>query len=200
MTANHQKGDHMKTLAMITAAALAGLALPAAAAPVSYTLDPDHTIPRFEVMHNHFSNHIGAFMKSAGKAMLDVEAKTGSVEVTIQTASFMTGHEFMEKFSKSKEFFDVEQFPTMTFKSTRMTFAGDKPATVEGNFTLLGITRPITLTVTNFNCAPHPRNKKEQCGGNLTGQIKRSDYGMKAFIPVVGDDVKLMIQVESFKD
>jgi polyisoprenoid-binding protein YceI len=191
----------MKHLAEATVLALTStFAATTMAAPVSYTLDPDHTIPRFEVMHNHFSNHIGAFMKSAGKAMLDVEAKTGSVEVTIQTASFTTNHDFMEKFTKSKEFLDVEQFPTMTFKSTRMTFSGDKPASVEGNLTLLGVTKPVTLTFTNFNCGQHPRNKKEQCGGNLLGQIKRSDYGMKAFIPVVGDEVKLLIQVESFKD
>ncbi|CAN0400357.1 unnamed protein product [Phaeothamnion confervicola] len=191
----------MKRLAAATVLTLTStFAATTMAAPVSYTLDPDHTIPRFEVMHNHFSNHIGAFMKSAGKAVLDVEAKTGSVEVTIQTASFMTGHEFMEKFTKSKEFLDVEQFPTMTFKSTRMTFSGDKPASVEGNLTLLGVTKPVTLTFTNFHCGQHPRNKKEQCGGNLLGQIKRSDFGMKAFIPVVGDEVKLLIQVESFKD
>ncbi len=191
----------MKTFATTLAAfALSAFAGSASAAPVSYTLDPDHTIPRFEVMHNFFSNHIGAFLKAAGKAVLDVEARTGSVEVTIQTASFLTGHAFMENFVKSKEFFDVEQFPTMSFRSTRFTYQGDKPATVEGNFTLLGVTKPVVLTVTNFHCGQHPRNKKEQCGGNLVGQIKRSDYGMKTFIPIVGDEVKLMIQVEGFKD
>ena len=190
----------MKRLISAAAFGLALTGLPVAAAPVSYTLDPEHTIPRFEVMHNHFSNHIGAFMKSAGKAMLDFEAKTGNVEVTIQTASFTTNHDFMEKFTKSKEFLDVEQFPTMTYRSTRISFAGDKPSVVEGNLTLLGVTRPVTLNFTYFNCGQHPRNKKEQCGGNLVGQIKRSDFGMKAFIPVVGDEVKLLIQVESFKD
>lgn len=185
---------------IITAIALATLAQCASAAPVSYTLDPDHTVPRFEIMHNGFSNHIGAFTKSAGKAVLDAEGKTGSVEVTIQSASFLTGHAFMETFMKSKEFFNVEQFPAMTFRSTRIRYEGDKPAVVDGEFTLLGVTRPITLNFTNFTCGQHPRSKKDQCGGNLTGQIRRSDYGMKAFIPVVGDEVKLMIQVEAFKD
>ena len=191
----------MKTFTTALAAfALSAFAGSTSAAPVSYTLDPDHTIPRFEVMHNFFSNHVGAFMKAAGKAVLDVEARSGSVEVTIHTASFLTGHAFMENFVKSKEFFDVEQFPTMSFRSTRFTYQGDKPATVEGNFTLLGVTKPVVLSVTNFHCGQHPRNKKDQCGGNLVGQIKRSDYGMKTFIPVVGDEVKLMIQVEAFKD
>lgn len=181
-------------------AALSLFVCAAQAAPVAYTLDPDHTVPRFEILHNHFSFHTGAFMKSAGKAMLDTDAKTGSVEVTIQSASFLTGHAFMEGVMKGKDFFNVEQFPIMSFKSTRMSFAGDKPSAVEGEFTLLGVTKPVTLTFTNFNCGQHPRSKKDQCGGNLTGQIKRSDFGMKAFIPAVADDVKLMIQVEAFKD
>ena len=187
-------------LATLIATAAAIFAAPAAASPAAYTLDPDHTIPRFEIMHNHFSMHMGAFMKSAGKAVLDNVAKSGSVEVTIQSASFLSGHAFMEGVMKGKDFFNVEQFPTMTFKSTRITWQGERPNVVEGNFTLLGVTRPITLTFTNFACGQHPMNKKEQCGGNLVGQIKRSDFGMKAFIPAVADDVKLMIQVEAFKD
>lgn len=172
----------------------------AQAAPVAYTLDPDHTVPRFEVMHNGFSLHTGMFTKSAGKAVLDVEARTGSVEVAIQTASFLTGHAFMEGVMKGKDFFNVEQFPTMSFKSTRFTYAGDKPATVEGELTLLGVTRPVSLTFTHWACGQHPRSKKDQCGGNLAGSLKRSDFGMKAFLPAIGDDVKLNIQVEAFKD
>lgn len=184
----------------MTFAAIALAALPAFAAPVAYTLDPDHTVPRFEVLHNNFSLHTGMFMKSAGKAMIDTDAKAGSVEVTIQSSSFLSGHAFMEGVMKGKDFFNVEQFPTMGFKSTRFTFAGDKPATVEGEFTMLGVTRPVTLTFTYWACGQHPRTKKEQCGGNLSGQIKRSDFGMKAFIPAVADDVRFNIQVEAFKD
>jgi polyisoprenoid-binding protein YceI len=106
----------------------------------------------------------------------------------------------MEKFVKDKEFFDVTRFPVMTFRSTGMRFEGDRPAVVDGELTMLGVTRPVTLTFTRFACGQHPRNKKEQCGGNLVGQIKRSDFGMTAYIPVVGDEVKLLIQVEAFKD
>ena len=176
------------------------LPLVAAAAPVSYTLDPEHTIPRFEVLHNSFSAHMGSFMKAAGKATLDMADKSGSVEVTIESASLLTGHAFMEGIVKDKDFFNVKEFPVMTFKSRRITFQGDKPAQVEGDFTMIGVTRPLTLTFTYFNCGQHPRTKKEQCGGNLTGQIKRSDFGMKAYIPAVADDVRLLIQVEAFKD
>src|SRR5262245_20699339 len=185
----------------IVGAALAAVVVGAAdAAPVSYTLDPDHTIPRFEVMHNGFSNHIGVFNRAAGKATLDAAAGSGSVEVTVQTASFLSGHEVMEKVVKSKDFFDVERFPTMTYRSARMQWEGGKPRTMEGDLTLMGVTRPVVLTFTYFACGQHPRNKKEQCGGNLVGTLKRSDFGMSSFIPAIGDDVRLLIQVEAFKD
>lgn len=187
----------MKRLA---AAVLYTVALSAAAAPVSYTLDPDHTVPRFEILHNGFSNHIGLFNKAAGKAVLDTDAKTGTVEVTVQTASFLSGHAFMESVVKDKDFFNVERFPTMTFRSTGMRFQGDQPAAVDGELTILGVTKPVTLTFTRFACGQHPRNKKDQCGGNLVGEIKRSDFGMKAYLPAIADDVKLLIQVEAFKD
>ena len=181
--------------------ALAILASAAAvAAPASYTLDPDHTIPRFEVNHNGFSFHAGAFMKSSGKAMLDTEANTGNVEVTIQTASFLSGHPKMEEIMKSHDFMNIDKFPVMTFKSAKFNFQGDKPATVDGELTRLGVSRPVTLTAVNFACGQHPRTKKDQCGGNFTAQIKRSDFGMKAFIPAIADGVKLNIQVEAFKD
>jgi polyisoprenoid-binding protein YceI len=192
-------GGIMKyTLGLAAIAALATSTVQAA--PIAFTLDPDHTIPRFEIMHNGFSKYIGAFTKSAGKAMLDREAKTGSVEVTTETGSFLTGHAFMEGFVKGKTFLNVEAFPTMSFKSSRFEYKGDVPAVVHGELTLLGVTKPVTLTFTNFACGQHPRSKKDQCGGNLVGEIKRSNFDMTAFIPAVGDEMTLMIEVEAFKD
>jgi polyisoprenoid-binding protein YceI len=184
----------------VLVAACAAVASAAHAAPASYTLDPDHTIPRFEIMHNGFSNHIGMFMKSSGKATLDPVAGTGSVVVAIETASFLSGHAFMEKVVKGPDFFDVERFPAMTFRSSRFEFRDGKPSFVEGDLTILGATRPVKLVFTHFACGQHPRSKKDQCGGNLVTTIKRSDFGMKAFIPAIGDDVRLLIQVEAFKD
>jgi polyisoprenoid-binding protein YceI len=178
------------------ALAAAGLAQ---AAPANYEIENAHTFPKFEVSHNGFSNHTGIFTKTSGKMVLDLEAKTGTLDITVDTAAISTGIAPMEKYLQSKEFFNVEQYPTMSYRGSRFRFEGDKLVAVEGELTLLGVTRPLTLTVTNFVCGQHPRTKKEECGANAVGQLKRSDYGMKAFIPLIGDDIKLMIQSEAYK-
>lgn len=166
----------------------------------SYTLDPGHTFPRFEINHFGFSTHHGQFNKTTGKLVLDRAAKTGSVEIKVDTASISTGDPALEKHLRSDDFFNVQKFPTMTFKSKSLKFNGDVPAAAEGELTLLGVTRPLKLTISHVRCAPHPMLKKEDCGAEVTGTLKRSDFGMKAYIPAVGDEVTLRIQVEALKD
>jgi polyisoprenoid-binding protein YceI len=192
----------MKLLAQGAAALLcASFSLAAHAAPENYTIEPNHTIPRFSVNHLGFSTHVAQFSKSAGKITLDTAAKSGSLDITIQAASFNGGgNEAFEKHVRGPDFFDVEKFPTMTYKSTKFNFNGDNLASVEGQFTMLGVTKPVTLTVTGFRCGNHPFNKKPMCGADATAKLKRSEFGMKTFIPAVSDEVALMIQVEALKD
>ena len=171
------------------------------AAPESYTVDPNHTIPRFSIGHLGFSTHMAQFSKTAGKIMLDTAAKTGSLDITIQAASFNGGgNEAFEKHVRGPEFFDVEKFPALTYKSSKFNFTGDNLTSVEGSFTMLGVTKPLTLTVTGFRCGNHPFNKKAMCGADATAKLKRSDFGMKTFLPAISDEVTLMIQVEALKD
>lgn len=172
----------------------------AATAADSYTLDPAHTFPRFEINHFGFSTHHGQFNKTAGKLVLNRAAKTGSVEITVDTASISTGDPALEKHLRSDDFFNVAKFPAMTFKSKSVKFNGDVPASAEGELTLLGVTRPLTLAITRIRCAPHPMLKKEDCGAEVTGTLKRSEFSMKAYVPAVGDEVTLRIQVEALKD
>ena len=191
--------NHMKFLAAAGAAAL--LSLSVHAAPESYTVDPNHTNPRFSINHLGFSTHVAQFSKPAGKITLDIAAKTGSLDITIQSASFNGGgNEAFEKHVRGPDFFDAEKFPTMTYRSTRFNFSGDNLASVEGEFTMLGVTKPLTLTVTSFRCGNHPFNKKAMCGADATAKLKRSEFGMKTFLPAVGDEVTLMLQVEALKD
>ena len=182
---------------LILAAAL--LTAPAYAAD-SYTVDSRHTWPVFEVSHMGFSTQRGRFNNSSGKIMLDTAAKKGSVELVIQAASIDMGLEKWDEHMKSDEFFNVAQYPTMRFVSDKLVFDGDKVVGAEGSFTLLGVTKPMTLTLSNFRCAPHPMNKKHTCGADATATLKRSEFGMTKFLPGLGDEVKISVPVEAVKD
>ena len=184
-------------IASIVVAAL--FAVPVIAAD-TYTNDPAHTYPTFEVSHLGFSTMRGRFNKTAAKITLDKAAKTGSVEATIDAASLDTGWPKRDEHLRSGDFFNVEKFPTVTFKSDSFKFDGDKVVTVPGQLTMLGITKPVTLQIANFKCAPHPMLKREDCGAELSTTIKRSDFGMSFGLPAVGDDIKIAIELEAIKD
>lgn len=185
-----------KPLTLIAAALLAA---PACAAD-NYTVDPNHTWPVFEVNHLGFSTQRGRFNSSSGKITLDTAAKKGSVELVIETASLDMGFDKWDEHMKSDEFFNVKFFPTMRFVSDRLVFDGDKVVAAEGSFTLLGVTKPLTLTVSNFRCAPHPMLKKPACGADITATLKRSEFGMTKFVPAVSDEVKISVPVEAVKE
>jgi polyisoprenoid-binding protein YceI len=181
----------------------------ALAAPESYTLDPYHTYPYFTVSHLGVGNMMGRFDKTTGKFTIDTAAKTGTVELVIETASLNTGDNergsrprARDEHLKTADFFNVAEFPRMTYKGTATRFNGDAPAQIDGQVTLLGVTRPLNLTVDNWKCMPDPRTKGQRyfCGGNASGSIKRSEFGMKYGLPAVGDEIKLMIMIEGFRD
>jgi polyisoprenoid-binding protein YceI len=183
---------------LITGALTAAATL--AAAQESYTADPNHTVPSFEVTHGgDFTITRGMFQKTAGKITLDRTAKTGSIEIVIDTASVTTGHAKRDELLRSDSYFNVSRFPSMTFRSQNLKFSGDKPVSAEGELTLLGISKPVSLAITSFKCRPHPVNKRDQCGADGTAQIKRSEFGMTR-LSSAGDDVKILFQIEAYKD
>ncbi|BCL75901.1 polyisoprenoid-binding protein [Jeongeupia sp. HS-3] len=184
---------------LILAATVATLASAAFAAPENYAIDPSHTAAHFAVSHLGFSTQFGSFDKTSGNIVLDAEKKTGSVDISIDTASIDSGWDARDKHLKGEDFFNVEKYPTATFKSKNLKFDGDKLVAVDGDFTLLGVTKPLTLAVSDFKCGPHPMMKKAWCGAAASATLKRSDFGMKAYLPGVGDEVKLTIQVEAGK-
>ena len=186
-----------KTLATL---ALSAVLSASAFAADSYTIDPSHTFPVFEVNHFGFTNQRGRFNRSAGKITLDVAAKKGSVDLTIDTTSLDMGFDTWDKHMSADGFFNTEKFPTMTFKSEQLVFDGDKVVAAEGSFTLLGVTKPLRLAVNNFRCGPHPFTKKAMCGADVSATIKRSDFGMVKFVPAVSDEVKISSPVEAYKD
>ncbi len=185
-------------IAALVAGALA--TLPAVAAPESYSLDSRHTFPSFELNHLGFSIQRGRFNKTAGKITLDSAARKGTADITIDAASIDTGLDKLEEHLRGEDFFNVAKFPTITFKGDQFAFDGDKVKSVAGTLTILGVSKPVTLTAAYFHCADHPMTKKKACGGDFTTTIKRTDFGMKYAVPAVADDVTLRIQVEAFKD
>jgi polyisoprenoid-binding protein YceI len=185
----------------------AAISLPAAAATESYTIDPLHTYPNFMVEHWGLSMMSGRFDKTTGKFSFDRAAKSGAVELVIETGSVTTGDNdkgarprSRDEHLRAADFFNAAEFPRMTFRSTKVAFQGDLPSSIEGNLTLLGVTKPVTLTLERFKCGQNPFNKKDRCGGNAVGKIKRSDFGMKTAIGPVGDEIALNISFEGDKD
>ena len=182
-------------------AVLFAASLPLAAhAGDSYTIDPAHTYPHFSISHLGFSTMQGRFDSTRGKIMLDSAAGTGSLDISIDAASISTGFAKRDNHLKSPDFFNAAEFPAITYKSDKMNFKKGVPVSVEGNLTLLGVSKPVMLTISEFVCGTNPMRKKEECGAAVTAQIKRSDFGMKFGLPGIGDEVRLVFEVEAYKD
>ncbi len=169
------------------------------AAPETYMIEPSHSMPRFEYSHFGYSIQLSRFDKISGSITLDRAKKKGSVDVTIDAKSVNTGSALFNEHIQAADFFDTEMFPVITYKSDKVKFDGDKVVSVEGDLTVKGITKPVTLTVNSFLCMPHPMVKKEACGVTATTRIKRSDFDMSKHVPYVGDEVTLTLPVEAIK-
>jgi len=185
----------MKKMIIIAATLL----FPVSSMADSYTIDPSHTFPNFTINHLGFSTLHGRFDKTSGTLTMDKAKGTGSVDITIDVASVSTGFKKRDDHLRSPDFFNAVEFPTITFKSTKVTFNGDG-ATVVGDLTMKGVTKSVSLAVDSINCGMHPFSKKPVCGFNATTTLKRSDFGIKYALPAVGDEVALSIEVEAAKN
>lgn len=181
------------------------LPLSAMAAPTTYVMDTQHSFPNFSINHLGMTTIHGRFDKMTGTITLDQAAKTGSLEAKIATASVNTGDakhadgsRSRDEHLRSADFFNSAEFPDVVFKSTRFNFKGEEVESVDGTLSMLGVTKPVKLSVTAFKCAPHPFNKKPMCGADVQTSIKRTDWGMKFGVPAISDEVKLTISVEAY--
>lgn len=192
----------MKKLSKLSAALIlaATIAAPALAAPETFNVEPTHTFPRFSYNHLGYSVQLSRFDKTSGKVVFDKAAKTGSVDIVINTKSVSTGSDVFNEHIQGEDFLDTAKYPTATFKSTKVVFEGDKPARIEGNLTLKGVTKPVTLTVTSFQTMPHPMVKKDALGANAFTTVKRTDFNMGKNAPYVGDEVRIDIAIEAIKE
>ena len=188
------------TKRFLVAALIAGIAGPSFAASETWVIDPMHTYPNFEFSHMGVSIWRGKFDKTSGTITIDRAAKTGSVDITVDPASINFGLQAMDDKARSEDFFNVATYPTATYNG-KIKFVGDVPATIDGEITLLGVTKPLTLTINSSRCIPHPMTKKELCGADAQGEVNWSEFGMKWSKYGEGDAGKtlLRIQVEASK-
>jgi polyisoprenoid-binding protein YceI len=183
--------------ALIAATFFAVFAGQAIAAPQTYSVDSSHTFPRFSYDHMGLSKQVLSFKKTTGTVVLDKEAKDANVDIVIDMTSVNTGFDPFNGHIQGADFLDTAQFPTATFKSTKVVFDGDKPVSVEGDLTIKGVTKPITLKINSFFNGQHPMLKKDAIGANATGVISRTAFNAGRFAPGVGDEVTLDIALEA---
>jgi polyisoprenoid-binding protein YceI len=186
----------MNRIVLASMAALVGAS--AFAAPVTYTLDPAHTYPSFSADHfGGLSVWRGKFNSTSGKVVYDKDAKSGSIDVTVDINSINFGMPKLDEHAKSAEIFDAAKYPTATFSGKFTKFNGSGPAEAQGTLTMHGVTKPVTLKVDSFKCMQSPLTKKEVCGVEVSSTINRADFGVN-----YGDkygfnqEVKLQIQAE----
>jgi polyisoprenoid-binding protein YceI len=173
----------------------------ATAASTTYSVDPDHTHPSFEVDHfGGVSIWRGTFKKTSGTVVIDTVAKTGKVDVVIDTATVDFAHDKLNEHVSSPEMLDVAKYPTAEYKGKFVEFANGAPKTISGDLTLHGVTKPVTLTINSFKCFQNPMLKKEVCGADASGTFNRAEFGVN-YGQQYGfkQDVLLRIQVEGVK-
>lgn len=182
----------------LTFACTIALSAAAAAEPVTYDLDPDHTYPSFEADHmGGLSTWRGKFNRSSGTVVLDRAARTGSIDVTVDMKSVDFGHDEMNRHAMAADILDVERYPTAVFKGKFTEFDGDVPEKARGELTLHGVTRSITLDIDDFKCIMHPMTKREACGADVSAEFNRADYGIDFALNMgFKPEVELKIQVE----
>ena len=189
-----------KSLVSLFAVAAATVMTAGAAQAATYAIDPTHTFVTFEISHFGATTNRGRFDKKQGSVEFDRTAKTGKVDITIDTTSVNTGTPPFDKHLQSADLFDAAKHPTIKFVSDKFAFNGDKVSEVTGQLTLLGKTAPITLKATQFNCYDSPMLKREVCGGDFEATIDRTQWGMNYGVEWgFPKNVRLVVQIEAVK-
>lgn len=191
---------NLLTRSLLTTLPVALLTGQSIAAPETYVIDSKHTFPRFSYSHFGFSMQQSQFDNTTGVIVLDRVARTGSVEVTMDMKSVNTGSTLFNEHIQRTDFLDTSHYPTARFQSTQVSFKGEQPDAIQGNLTIKGITKPVTLKVESFQLMHHPMLKKDALGANASTTIKRSEFNAGQYAPQVGDDMTIDIAVEAIRE
>lgn len=188
-----------QTFAFVLSAGLSAIAASSFAASTTYVIDADHTYPSFEADHlSGLSVWRGKFNRTSGRIVLDRQAEKGEVEVHVDIAGIDFGNDGMNEAARGGMLFDVAKYPQTTYRGRLAAFRDGVPGEVDGELTLHGVTRPLTLRIRSFKCMPHPVLKREVCGADALAAFERDDFGMDAGKDYGFDmTVTLRIQVEA---
>ena len=187
----------MRALKYLALAGLLGAAVSVQAAPVTYKLDPSHTMVLFSWNHFGYSNPTADFGLGEGTLVFDEQhPAASSVQVTLPLAMLDTHVPALDKHLKEPDFFNADKYPVVTFKSTAVQPLGGNKFKVTGNLTVHGVTKVVVLDATLNKIGPHPMSKAQTIGFDATARIKRSDFGMGAYVPNVSDAVNIRITTE----
>ncbi|AIY41447.1 putative signal peptide protein [Collimonas arenae] len=165
-----------------------------------YLIDSEHTFSYFEYNHWGLSMQRSRFDLTTGSIELDRDSQSGNIEIDIDAASISTGSDNFNQIMRSSDFFDAANFPKISFKSSSLHFEGPQLTAVDGDLTIKGISHPVTLQISNFNCRFMLIYGKQTCGANGSASILRSDYKLGRYVPFVSDAVTLHISVEAIKE
>lgn len=175
-----------------------GLTGPALAAEMRYRIDPAHSHAEFAVSHMGISTFHGKMTAINGTIRLDPETGAGQIEAQLDAEALVTGDASLDRVLRGPEYFNTEQFPSLRFVASKLTFAQGKLQQAEGELTLLGQTRPVTLQVEHTGCVKNFFTKfRDTCGADATVILRRSEFGMTRFPSLIGDEVKVNIAIEA---
>jgi polyisoprenoid-binding protein YceI len=188
----------MRALRYLLLAGLLGAAVTAQAAPVTYKMDPGHTDVLFSWNHFGFSNPTANLGLGDGTIVFDEKnPANSSVDVTLPLANLDTHVTKLDEHLKKPDFFDADKYPTVTFKSTKVQAVGGNKFKVTGDLTVHGVTKPVVLDATLNKSGEHPMMKVQTVGFDATTTLKRSDFGMGAYVPNVSDEIQVRITTEA---
>jgi polyisoprenoid-binding protein YceI len=188
----------MRAMKVLAFAGLLATAFATQAAPVTYQLDPTHTMVLFSWNHFGFSNPTADLGIGKGTLVFDAaDPAKSSVDVTMPLAKLDTHFSALDEHLKKPDFFDAAKYPVVTFKSTKVEALGGDHFKVTGNLTVHGVTKPVVLDATLNKSGQHPMLKVPAIGFGATATIKRSDFGVAAYVPAVSDEIQIRITTEA---
>jgi polyisoprenoid-binding protein YceI len=188
-----------KQLTWLGAAVVAGNVPYAQSAPRAYAIEPAHTVVSFEVRNLGIAKQRGRFANVSGQVLLDAQGGNGTVDIVVNARSVETSDSATRTFLRGKSFLNVEQYSQIVYKAGRVMFEQGKPVRIDGELTLLGVTKSVSLSISGYSCEDDSSGTSH-CILDAAATFKRSEFGMNHYMALVSDSVRLAIHSVTTRD